>query len=71
MRTSQDLKQLALGSFKCAQVDIELAIFDMHATPDILAREAAGFFYASFVLSTSAHHQMLRKLEDLFARQKK
>lgn len=71
VRTSQDLKQLALGSFKCAQVDIESAIFDMHATPDILAREAAGFFYASFVLSTSAHNQMLRELEDLFARQKK
>ena len=67
VRTSKDLKQLAFGSFKCAQVHIDSSVFDLYDMPDVLAREAAGFFYASFVLSTSAHNQMLRELEEFFA----
>lgn len=71
VRTSRELKQLAFGSFKYAQVHIDSAVFDLYGMLDILAREAAGFFYASFVLSTSAHNQMLRELEELFAGQTK
>jgi len=71
VRNSKDLRQLAFESFKGAHIDIESAIFEMYASPDILAREAAGFFYASFILSTSAHHKMLADLEDHFAGQQK
>lgn len=71
VRASEDLRQLAFESFKDAMVDVEPAVFDLYATPKILAREVAGFFYASFVVSTSSHRQMLLKLEDLFAQQKK
>lgn len=71
VRASKDLRQLVLETFKGAQVEIEAAVFDLHAAPNILAREAAGFFYASYVLSVSTHHQMLQDLEDLFAKQQK
>lgn len=71
VRKSRDLRQLVRETLKGAQVEIESAVFDLHAAPDILAREAAGFFYASYVLSVPTHHQMLQDLEDLFARQQK
>lgn len=67
VRNSKDLKELAFEAFKGAQIDIESVIFEMDSSPDILAREVAGFFYASFILSTSAHHKMLADLEDHFA----
>ena len=71
VRTGQALKQLAAKSFEGAQVDIEPLVFDLHASPDVLAREVAGFFYASFMLSPPAHRQMLKELEALFAEQRK
>ena len=71
VRKSKDLRQLVVETFKDAQVEIEPMVFDLYAAPDILAREAAGFFYASYVLSVPTHRQMLQDLEDLFARQQK
>lgn len=70
VRTGQALKQLAIESFEGAQLNIEPMVFDLHAPPDVLAREAAGFFYASFMLSPPAHRQMLEELEALFAGQR-
>lgn len=40
-------------------VVVEPGVVHLHDAPDALARVAAGFFYASFVLSPSARAQML------------
>ncbi len=69
VRTTAALEELVQAVFDDAQVQIEPAVVSLHAAPDTLAREAAGFFYASFVLSASAHGQMLRELEAFFAAQ--
>ena len=71
VRDGHSLEQLAIDSFNGASITIEPLVFDLCASPNILAREAAGFFYASFVLSGSAHKQMLQELEALFTRQGK
>jgi hypothetical protein len=42
-------------------------ILSFYASSDTLAREAAGFFYASFVLSAAVHQQMLIDLESHFS----
>ena len=57
------------GSFHGAEVRIEPAVVSLDAPPDTLAREAAGFFYASFVLSPPARRQMLSEIAALFADQ--
>ncbi len=69
VRTTAALAALAEESFGSAQVHIEPAVVRLHGAPDALAREAAGFFYASFVLSPSAHAEMLSELASLFAAQ--
>lgn len=66
VRTAQALKELAVASFEGARVDIEPVVLNLSAAPDVLAREAAGFFYASFVLSPPFHRQMLQELEAFF-----
>ena len=71
VRDANTLKKLAIDSFQEASVTIEPLVFDLYMSPDVLAREAAGFFYASFVLSASEHQQMLQELEALFTRQGK
>ena len=71
VRDGHTLEQLAIDSFPGASVTIEPLVFDLYTSPDVLAREAAGFFYASFVLSPSAHLKMLQELEALFTRQGK
>jgi ubiquinone/menaquinone biosynthesis C-methylase UbiE len=70
VRTTAALEELVQAVFDDAQVQIEPAVVSLHAAPDTLAREAAGFFYASFVLSASVHAQMLSELEALFTAQK-
>ena len=67
VRASKDLKQLVYETFEDANIKIEPAVFELYASPSALAREAAGFFYASFVLSDQTHRQMLEDLELLFA----
>jgi len=69
VRTTAALAALAQGVFEDAEVRIESGMVSHHAAPNVLAREAAGFFYASFVLSPTAHTQMLGELEELFAKQ--
>ena len=48
-------------------ISITPVLLSLDAAPEILAREAAGFFYASFVLSVAEHRQMLLELENHFS----
>ncbi|MFT7571497.1 MAG: SAM-dependent methyltransferase [Paracoccaceae bacterium] len=66
VRTAAALQELAANTFVGADIDITPAVLSLDAAPDILAREAAGFFYASFVLSAAGHRQMLIELERHF-----
>lgn len=49
------------------QVMIEPSVVELQGDPETLARQAAGFFYASFVLSPDSHAQMLENLQQDFA----
>jgi len=69
VRSSAPLTALMEASFDGADVRIEPAVVSLHAPPEMLAREAAGFFYASFVLSPPARRQMLNEITALFAGQ--
>jgi len=46
---------------------IETNVMRLHGAPEMLAREAAGFFYASYVLSAEDRMEMLKELEALIA----
>jgi ubiquinone/menaquinone biosynthesis C-methylase UbiE len=67
VRTAAALKELAAQSFIKADIEIMPMVLSFYAAPDTLAREAAGFFYASFVLSAAVHQQMLIDLESHFS----
>jgi SAM-dependent methyltransferase len=69
IREAPALAALMEESFHGADVRIEPAVVSLDAPPDTLAREAAGFFYASFVLSPPARRQMLGEIAALFAGQ--
>ena len=66
VRKTDKLLELAGNIF--VDFDIKISPFNLSfsATPEILARETAGFFYASFVLSAEEHCLMLRELENHF-----
>jgi ubiquinone/menaquinone biosynthesis C-methylase UbiE len=67
VRTAEGLQELAAATFLNPDINITPMLLSLNAAPDILAREAAGFFYASFVLSAPGHRQMLVELENYFA----
>ena len=69
VRKAAALAALMEGSFHGAEVRIEPAVVSLDAPPDTLSLEAAGFFYASFVLSPPARRQMLSETAALFAGQ--
>jgi len=69
VRTTAALAVLVQSIFEDAEIQIEPGIVNYHAAPKVLAREAAGFFYASFVLSPTAHTRMLSELEEIFTAQ--
>lgn len=65
-------KPAALGElinefFREDQVTIEPSVVELRGDPETLAQQAAGFFYASFVLSPDSHAQMLEELKQDFA----
>ena len=66
VRTAQGLQELVAKSFVDAEINITPVLHRLNSTPDILTREAAGFFYASFVLSEDDHRKMLNDLENHF-----
>ena len=67
VRTAAALKELAAQSFIEADIEIMPIALSFHSSADVLAREAAGFFYASFVLSAAVHQKMLLDLESHFS----
>jgi ubiquinone/menaquinone biosynthesis C-methylase UbiE len=67
VRTATGLKKLVEEIFIDPDINITPVLLSLNAAPDILAREAAGFFYASCVLSTADQRQMLVDLENHFA----
>ena len=67
VRRAGGLKELAAKTFVDSDINITPLLLGLSAAPDVLAREAAGFFYASFVLSAAGHHKMLIDLETYFA----
>ena len=67
VRTAQGLKKLMSKVFVDSFISIKPLLFSLNETPEILAREAASFFYASFVLSVSEHRHMIYELENHFS----
>ena len=68
VRTTAALTELVANSFPGADIRIEAAVVEQFGPPDALAREAAGFFYAAFLLSPPSRTRMLREIASLFAR---
>ena len=71
VRDGVSLERLVRQAFTDAEVKIEPVVFYLDATPDVLAREVAGFFYASFVVAPKEHDHMLEQLEKFFVEQGK
>ena len=67
VRTTEDLQELMEKIFVDSDIKIAPVVLSFNAVPSVLAREVAGFFYASFVLSTTEHLEMLKELENYFA----
>ena len=71
VREGVSLERLAKQTFTDAEVKIEPMVFCLDATPAVLAREVAGFFYASFVVALQEQDHMLEQLERFFTKQGK
>jgi len=69
VRTVEGIHEFATATFFDPEITITPSILNFNASPDILAREVAGFFYASFVLSADGHRQMVIDLENYFLSQ--
>lgn len=69
VRDTQALATLAREIFDDAHVRIEPNVLTLSDPPETLAREAAGFFYAAFVLSAQANADMLADLAELLRAQ--
>ena len=67
MKTVDALKEHTSKIFDNANIDITSFHLSFRARAEILAREVAGFFYASFVLSKTGHRKMLEELEKYFS----
>ena len=69
VRTVEGLNELVGKTFTDPKVKITPHLLSFRAPPNILAHEVAGFFYASFVLSSRGKSKMLVKLENYFSEQ--
>lgn len=67
VRTAEGLKKLVAKIFSDSDVSVKPVLLSFNAAPRVLANEAAGFFYASFVLSEEEYRKMLDELEIHFA----
>lgn len=65
VRTAESLVALVQGAFPGATVKVETEVVSMAGPAERLAEEAAGFFYAAFVLSPMARRRMLADLARL------
>ena len=69
VREGESLAALVAQAFGGAcTTRIETGVMRLTGSPDALAREASGFFYAAFVLTPRARAAMLAELSALFAR---
>ena len=66
VRTAEGLQKLTAETFEDFDIKITPITLSFNGTPSVLAREAAGFFYASFVLAPKDFSQMLTALEKYF-----
>ena len=66
VRTAAGLQKLTAETFEDFDINITPITLSFDEAPSVLAREAAGFFYASFVLSPKEFSQMLTDLEKYF-----
>ncbi|MEM6649896.1 MAG: class I SAM-dependent methyltransferase [Pseudomonadota bacterium] len=64
-RTPETLATLANSVFDTANVSVETSVFSLQGAPEVVAKEAAGFFYAAFVLPAPARAQLLEELAEL------
>jgi len=67
VRTADGLATLVRSAFPGAVVRVETGVVRMSGPAETLAEEAAGFFYAAFVLSPSARGRMLVELASLLS----
>ncbi len=67
VRKKDKLHELLKNIFVGFDIQISPIRLSFNATPEILAKETAGFFYASFILSIEEHRQMLEELENYFS----
>ncbi|MGM0433944.1 MAG: class I SAM-dependent methyltransferase [Pseudomonadota bacterium] len=65
VRTAEGLVALVKEAFPNASVDVQTEVVRMSGPAETLAEEAAGFFYAAFVLSPAARRRMLDELAAL------
>ena len=67
VRSAEELLALTRAAFPGAGIRIETRVVTMSGPPETLAREAAVFFYAAFVLSPRARLRMLADLAGLLS----
>ena len=68
VRHADELATLVAAIFPTAAIRCETNVVTLSGSTDAVAREAAGFFYAAFVLSDMARAVMLSDLAALLAR---
>ena len=68
VRKAEDLLALSKTAFPGASIRVESSVVRMEGTPDAVAREAAGFFYAGFTLIDDAREAMLVDLATLLSK---
>ncbi len=71
IRNTAQLLPLLETHFPKAQIDIVPNVVSMTGTPDWLGREAAHFFYSTFVLDAPQRAELLEELATVFASQGK
>ena len=67
IRSTDSLKNLLSEAFPDANISIETSMVSMEGPAAEVAETAAGFFYASFILSTETRRILLSELSDLLA----
>jgi ubiquinone/menaquinone biosynthesis C-methylase UbiE len=65
-RTPRSLAMLARSVFKTTDVSVETSTFTLEGKPASLALEAAGFFYAAYILPAAARKRLLTDLAAFF-----
>tara|TARA_B100000674_G_C37601151_1_gene805399 strand:- start:311 stop:775 length:465 start_codon:yes stop_codon:yes gene_type:complete len=65
IRSKDSLKNLLSETFPSANISIETSLVSMEGPITEVAETTAGFFYASFILSSEIRKVMLSKLSDL------